>query len=104
MKNKNTVNVFETIINGKSYQIEMKNEHERVRKHYNGGIKIYSCRVFEVLSEKELLIPLKRFDIVCDCNKQTYGAWTGDVIRHEERAIRNEIANLFNDGELKLSA
>ncbi|OMD67628.1 hypothetical protein [Paenibacillus odorifer] len=98
------INVFDATIKKKSYQIQMKNERERVKKHFNGGIKIFSCRVFEVLTEKELLIPLKRFDIVFDCKEQIYSAWTGDVISDEERAIRNEISNLFNNNILKLIA
>ncbi|GFN32558.1 hypothetical protein [Paenibacillus xylaniclasticus] len=81
----------------------MKYDVERARRFYTGNIKIYSCRAFEVVPEKDLLIPLKRFDIILDRKENTYGAWTGDIIRDDDRIIRETIANLFNNEQLKLA-
>lgn len=101
MKNKKRmINTFEITIIGKLYHIEITNEHERAKKYYTNRIKIYSCKAYEVLADKELLIPLKHFDIIY--SNSLYAAWTGDVIRDDDRTFRNIIADLLNDCTLKL--
>jgi hypothetical protein len=96
MKKMPKVNEFNVTINNKNYIVDIR-ELER-SKAMSNCIK-YTCMTFD--SE---MVPFKRFTIVYNYQDRTYWAWTGNVIRENERLFMEQIAELLNNGILKMAS
>lgn len=95
MKKKQSVNTFNALIDNKNYILDIRQEEN---KKSMPNCVIYSCMTFDVD-----MVPYNRFNLVYNRSERNYWAWTGDVIRSDDRTFRNAIADLFNDGILKLT-
>jgi hypothetical protein len=96
MKNKLYSNEFKVTIGGENYILDI-----RKTENTNGtpNCITYSCMSFK---DNEMMTPFKRFTIVYSRSDQSYWAWTGDVIREEDRLFRETVASMLNDKVLKL--
>lgn len=96
MKKKQTAIEFHVTINDEKYTLSISQEESRKSMP---NCSIYSCMTFDAN-----MVPYKRFNIIYNRFERSYWAWTGNAIREDDRTFRNAIADLFNDGVLRLVA
>lgn len=96
MKKLPKANEFNVMINSENYTVDIREVKES--KVMPNCIK-YTCMTFTAE-----MVPYKRFTLVYNYQDRTYWAWTGNIIRENERVFMEQIAELLNQGILKLAS
>lgn len=89
-------NEFNVLIDNKKFTLSIS---ELDRKKSMPDCRVYTCMTFDAD-----MVPYKRFTLMYNFFERSYWAWTGDVIRDNDRTFRNTIADLLNKGVIKLNS
>jgi hypothetical protein len=96
MKKKSIANEFNITVNNQEYIIDIR---ETDKLKIMPDCSIYTCMTFT-----SDMVPVKRFNIVYNFHDHNYWAWTMNTINESDRTFREQIAELLNNGILKLAA